>query len=85
MRLRFAGFSHTDSYASADVSRWVAGQEREIADEVGAALLADFPGAFVLVESAAPVVARAEAVDSVPAAHPTAPPPARKRRARGGG
>lgn len=55
MRVRFAGFGHTDRYAGSlpgvqEPMR--AGDERDVPDETGEYLLRTFPGAFVAVAPA---------------------------------
>lgn len=61
MTLRFTGFAHTDRYAASDVpgGEWAPGEVRSVSDDVGRRLLADFPGAFV-------VLAVAPAMDAPP-------------------
>ena len=51
MTLRFTGFAHTDRYAASDVpgGEWAPGEVRPVPADVGRRLLADFPGAFVVV------------------------------------
>jgi hypothetical protein len=50
MRLRFAGLAHTSTYAAHGRAPWQVGESREVPDDEGAALLADFPGAFVAID-----------------------------------
>jgi|TARA_Y100000310_G_scaffold27021_2_gene25716 hypothetical protein len=46
MLLLFKGFAHTTSYASAEHRRWFAGEEREVSEEQGQALLQVHASAF---------------------------------------
>ena len=46
MLLLFKGFAHTTSYASAVHRRWFAGEEREVSEEQGQALLQVYASAF---------------------------------------
>lgn len=59
MTLRFTGFAHTNRYAASDVpgGEWAPGEVRSVPDDVGRRLLADFPGAFVVVAVAPAMVA----------------------------
>jgi hypothetical protein len=54
VRLRFAGFAHTDGYDGPS-GQWSPGDEREVDAAEGARLLSDFGPAFSLVEAPPPV------------------------------
>ena len=51
MKLIFNGFSHTNSYASADVERWYAGDVREIDSALAKSLIKQFGSVFSVVGS----------------------------------
>jgi len=51
MKLKFKGFAHTNSYASAEVKRWYAGEVREVNADVAKYLLKQFGSVFSVVGS----------------------------------
>ena len=70
MKIKFLGFPHTTSFASASVMRWYAGESRNIDNEIGQQLVNEYPKAFQVLKPAvkrAPktaVIASGEGVDS---------------------
>lgn len=79
MRLRFAGFAHTATYAASDVEggAWRAGEVRDVPASVGARLLADFPGAFT--EDAPPLPVVTPTMDAPPVDRMVHTPSRRRR------
>ncbi len=70
MKLKFLGFPHTASFASASVTRWRAGESRKIDNATGKALVKQYPNAFQVLKPAvkkAPktaVIASGDGVDT---------------------
>lgn len=51
MKLKFNGFAHTNSYASAEVERWYAGDVREVDSDLAKSLIKQFGSVFSVVGS----------------------------------
>lgn len=80
-RVRFIGFAHTRTYASATQRSWEPGEVREVEEAEAARLLQDFGSAFS-IEGVAPVRAVIEGAPIVkaPTEAPTKVPVSTKRK-----
>ena len=64
MKLKFLGFPHTTSFASASVMRWFAGESRTIDDATGKALVKEYPNAFQVLKPAVKKAAKTAVIAS---------------------